>query len=103
MSARPHTAFPWFLVAACLIMAALLLYVMFIGYLPARQRATRLEAELKQVYAREAALQTRLVQQEQRQALREQQTTAVARERDALAQRLEDAERELAVLRGRKR
>lgn len=84
-------------------MAGLLLYVMFVGYLPARQRAARLEAELRQVYSREATLQTRLAEQEQRSALREQQIRTVARERDGLARRLGEAERELATLRDRKR
>lgn len=94
---------PWLLVAASVLFAALLAYVLFAGYLPAKQRVTRLEAELKQVYAREAQLQTRLAQFDQRAALREQQASALRAERDALAKRVEDLERELAAARARRR
>ncbi len=86
---------PWLIVAAGLLLAILLLYVLFAGYLPAKQRIARLEAELKEVYAREAALQTKLAQQEQRGALRAQRMTALAAERDAIAKRLEELQREL--------
>ncbi len=55
-----------------------------------------------QVYAREAQLQTKLAQQDKLHALRQQQTTALTTERDALARRLEDMEKELAA-RGRRR
>lgn len=95
----PRSRLPWLLVAASMLFAVLLVYVFFAAYLPVRQHVVRLEAELRELYAREAALQTRLAQQE----LREQQTTAVAAERDALATRLEEVERELAALRGRRR
>ncbi len=88
--------------AASLIFAALLAYVLFAGYLPARQRVASLEAELKQVYAREAQLQTRLAQVDQRSAFRDQQVNALRAERDALARRLEDLERELAAARTRR-
>jgi septal ring factor EnvC (AmiA/AmiB activator) len=91
------------LVAASGLLLAVLLYLFFGAYLPAKQRLTRLEDELKQVYAREAQLQSRLAQQEQRHALREQQMTALTAERDALAQRIEELEKELAATRGRKR
>lgn len=91
------------LVAASVLLAALLLYVLFAAYLPAKQRATRLENELRDLYRREAELQTRLAQQEQRHALREQQIVALAAERDALVKRLEDLERELTAARGRRR
>jgi septal ring factor EnvC (AmiA/AmiB activator) len=86
---------PWLLVAGSALLALLVLYTFFGAYLPAKQRIVRLEAELKDVYAREAALQTRLAQQEHRHALREQQVQALVAEREALAQRLEELQREL--------
>ena len=76
------------LVFASLVLAALLGYTLFVGYLPAKQRITGLERELKEVYTREADLDTR-------QAQRERQLQAVTAERDALAQRVEQLEREL--------
>jgi septal ring factor EnvC (AmiA/AmiB activator) len=99
----PRPKFPWFLVVASLLLAALLAYTLFAGYLPAKQRIARLERELKDLYAREAELQTKLAQQEQRHALRERQLSAVTAERDAIAKRLEDLERELAAARGKPR
>ena len=99
--ARPN--FPWFLVIASALLAALLAYTLFAGYLPAKQRVARLERELKELYAREAELQTKLAQGEQRHALRERQLSAAAAERDAIARRLEDLERELAISRGKRR
>jgi len=94
-----RSKFPWFLVVASVLLAALLAYTLFAGYLPAKQRIVKLERELKDLYAREAELQTRLAQNEQRYGLRERQLSAVAAERDAIARRLEDLERE----RGRRR
>jgi septal ring factor EnvC (AmiA/AmiB activator) len=94
---------PWFLVAASVLFAALLAYTLFAAYLPAKTRVTRLERELRDLYAREAELQTRAAQTEQRSALREQQFVSVTAERDALARRLEELERELAILRGARR
>lgn len=88
---------------AALILAGLLAYTFFAGWLPTKQRITRLEAEMKEVYAREAALQTKLAQQEQRATQREQQLSALHAERDALARRIEDLEREQAVARARRR
>lgn len=102
MTDLPRRKTPWLLVAASVLFAALLAYVLFAGYLPAKQRVTRLEAELKQVYAREAQLQTRLAQIDQRSSLRDQQVNALRAERDALAKRLEDLERELAAARTRR-
>ena len=90
---------PGLIVAGSGLLTVLLLYVLFGAYLPARQRVARLEAELKEVYAREAALQTKLAQQEQRQGLRDQQMTALVTEREALARRLEELQRELAAAR----
>ncbi len=67
----------WMLVAASVLFVVLLLYVMFVGYLPAKQRVTELERELKAIYEREAELQTKLQQQ------------------DGKVKRLEQLEREL--------
>jgi septal ring factor EnvC (AmiA/AmiB activator) len=92
--------FPWFLVAGSGLLVILLVYVLFGALVPAKQRVERLEAELKDVYAREAALQTKLAQQEQRHALRDQQMTALVAEREALARRLEEVQRELTAARG---
>lgn len=100
---RARMSTPWLLVIASVLLAVLLLYVLFAGYLPAKQRVARLEAELRDVYRREAELQTRLAQQEQRHALREQQLLALTAERDALVKRLEDLERELSAARARRR
>jgi len=85
------------------LLLAIVVYLFFGAYLPVKQRVARLEAELKQVYGRETQLQTRLDQQEKTHALREQQATALAAERDALAKRIEELERELATSRGRRR
>ena len=84
------------------LLLAICLYVFFGAYLPAKQRLGRIEAELKQVYAREAQLQTRLSQQEKTNALREQQATALTSERDNLAKRIDELEKELAT-RGKRR
>jgi Tfp pilus assembly protein PilN len=86
---------PWLLVIASLALAALLGYTLFVGYLPAKQRIVSLERELKEVYAREADLDTRHAQ-------RDRQLQALAAERDALAQRVAELERELAVVRYRR-
>ena len=92
---------PWLLVAGSVLLALLLFYVIFAFYLPAKGRIARLEAEIKDVYAREAALQTQLAQQEQRGVARERQTQALTAERDALARRLETLQRELTTRRKR--
>ena len=88
---------------ASVLLAGLLAYTLFAGYLPAKQRIVKLERELKDLYAREADLQTRLAQNDQRYAVHERQLSALTAERDALARRLEDLERELAASRGRRR
>jgi len=93
---RPRARLSWTLVAASVLFAVLLLYVMFGGYLPAKQRVTDLERELKALYQREAELQTKLHQQEELDALRERQLAALSAERDALVKRLEELEHELA-------
>ncbi len=93
---------PWTVVGASVLLALLLAYTLFAAYLPATTRADRLERELKDLYAREADLQMLAAQNERRHALREQQLSAVAAERDALARRLEDLEKELAAARARR-
>ena len=80
---------PWLLVAASLMLAGLLAYTLFALYMPAKQRIAGLERELKEVYTREAELDTRHAQ-------RERQLEALIAEREALARRAERLERELA-------
>ena len=86
MPDRPTAKLPWLLVIASVLLVALNLYVLFVGYVPAKQRAAGLEAEL----------QTKLAQLDQRHALRERQNAA---ERDSLMRRLEDLERQLRAAR----
>ncbi len=93
---------PWTVVGASVLLALLLAYTLFGAYLPAKNRVARLERELKDLYAREADLQTRSAQTERRHARREQQPSAVSAARDALARRLEELERELAAARARR-
>ena len=102
MAGRPRAKFPWLLVAASVLLTVLLLYVLFVGYLPAKQRVAGLERELQALYAREAELQGRLAQVAQRYAVRDRQLAALTAERDVLVKRLEGLERELAALRGRR-
>ena len=85
------------LVAASGLLLLITLYLFFGAYLPAKQHLARLELELKQLYAREAQLQTKLAQQDKLYALRQQQVTALTTERDALARRLEELEKELTA------
>jgi hypothetical protein len=98
---------PWLLVAANLLFAAIVFYVLFVGYLPAKKRAALLEAELKALYSREAQLQTQLAQRDQREAARDQQVREQMRtltaERNALARRLRELEREVAAAKARPR
>ena len=94
---------PWFLVAASILLAAILAYTLFGAYLPAKQRIARLERELKDLYAREAELQTKVAQNDQRGAVRDRQLAAATAERDAIARRLEDLEREVASARTKHR
>ncbi len=94
---------PWMVVASSLLLLGLLLYVMFGSYLPAKQLLTALEAELREVYAREAALQTKLELQDRRSDLRDQQLAALRAERESLARRIVELERELSALRSRRR
>ena len=103
MTDAPRARLPWLLVAASVLLAVLLAYTLFGAYLPAKRRLASLERELKDVYAREAELQTKVAKSEQTYALREQQLIAVSAERDALARRMEELEKELAIARGRRR
>ena len=103
MADRPKSKIPWFLVAASVVLLLLVLYVLFVGYLPSKQRVAGLEAELKNLYKREAELQTRIAQQDQRYALRERQISALTSERDTLIRRLEELEKLLAAARGQRR
>ena len=96
MADRPNARIPWFLVAASFVLLLLVLYVLFVGYLPSKQRVAGLEAELKDLYKREADLQTRI-------ALRERQISALTSERDTLLRRLEELEKLLAAARGQRR
>jgi septal ring factor EnvC (AmiA/AmiB activator) len=96
---RPNAKIPWLLVAASVLLVVLVLYVLFVGYLPAQQRVAGLEAELKDLYKREAELQTKLAQQDQRYTLRERQNSALVAERESLMRRLEDLERQLRAAR----
>jgi hypothetical protein len=99
---QPRNTLPWMLVASSVLLLAICLYLFFGVHLPAKQRLVRLESELKQVYAREAALQSKMAQQDKTYALREQQAAAMTAERDGLVKRIEELERELAKS-GRKR
>jgi septal ring factor EnvC (AmiA/AmiB activator) len=100
---RPNARIPWFLVAASVVLLLLVLYVLFVGYMPSKQRVAGLEAELKDLYKREAELQTRIAQQDQRYALRERQISALTSERDTLIRRLEELEKLLAAARKQNR
>jgi len=96
---RARVRVPWLLVAGSAALALLLLYVFFAAYLPAKGRIAALEAEIRDVYGREAALQNQLAQEEQRHVLRERQVQALMAERDALARRLDALQREFGVRR----
>ncbi len=100
MADGPNARIPWFLVLASAILLLLVVYVLFVGYLPSKQRVAGLEAELKDVYKREAELQTRLAQQDQR---RERQISSLTAERDTLLRRLEELEKQLAAMRAQHR
>jgi hypothetical protein len=102
-AAVPRAKLPWMLVAASVLLLVLVLYLMFVNYLPAKQRITSLELELKELYAGEAGLQTKMVLLDQRSGLYERQVSALRVERDALARRIEELERELEVVRSRRR
>jgi septal ring factor EnvC (AmiA/AmiB activator) len=100
---RPNARIPWFLVLASVGLVLLVLYVLFVGYLPSKQRVAGLEAELKELYKRETELQNRIAQQDQRYARNERQLSAITTERDTLLRRLEEVEKQLAALRRQQR
>lgn len=89
---RARTTIPWLLVVGSVLLLVLVLYVTFGAYVPAKHRVARLEAELKQVYLREAELQTKLAEQEQRAVMRDK---ALSAERDELARRLAELQAQL--------
>jgi len=93
MADRPSDRFPWLLIAASVLLVLVILYVLFVGYLPAKQRIAGLEAELKDLYRREADLQAKMAQQDQRYSVRERQISALTSERDTLIRRLEELEK----------
>jgi hypothetical protein len=70
---------PWLLVAGSAMLLILLLYVLFGAYVPAKQHIEKLEAELREVYTREAALQKRVAELEDLLAERDKQIRALRR------------------------
>src|SRR6266705_4438273 len=103
MADGPNARFPWLLIAARVLLVLVILYVLFVGYLPAKQRIAGLEAELKDLYRSEADLQTKMAQQDQRYSVRERQISALTSERDTLIRRLEELERLLGTGRSPRR
>jgi hypothetical protein len=73
---RPR-AVPWLLVIGSALLALLLVYVLFGAYVPAKQHIARLEAELKEVYAREADLHRQVADLEERLEQRDKQLGAL--------------------------
>lgn len=94
---------PWLLIASALVLAGVLAYVLFAGYIPSRQRMAGLEMEIKEVYQKEAELQTQLAQALQKNTLLQQQLIALTAERAALVRRTEELEQELTALKKRRR
>ena len=94
----PRGAIPWLLVIASVLLLVIVLYLLFGAYLPTKNRIARLEAELRDVYTREAQIQTRLARETERGAQREQRLAAFTAERDALAKKVDQLEREIASL-----
>jgi septal ring factor EnvC (AmiA/AmiB activator) len=88
----PKLSWPLITVSGGLLLVVLALLA---AYLPATQHIARLETELRQLYLREAQLQTKLAQQERRQTVSDQQIAALAAERTALTRRLHELEQEL--------
>ena len=44
MADRPSARFPWLLITGSTLLVLVILYVLFVGYLPAKQRIAGLEA-----------------------------------------------------------
>jgi hypothetical protein len=91
-----RSVLPWTLVAASVLLIATILYLLFTAYLPLARRTRGLEAELHGLYAREAELHARLERELRDGRVREQQLAAARTERDALARRVKELERQLA-------
>ena len=103
MDGAPPIRRPWMLIAAALVLLIMLAYVLVGAYLPSRQRIAGLELELKDVYQKEAELQTQLAQALQKSTVLQQQVGALAAERDALLRRTRELEQELRKRGGRRR
>jgi septal ring factor EnvC (AmiA/AmiB activator) len=86
---------PRLLIVAALVLLGLLVYTLFGAYLPSRQRVAGLEAELTDVYQKEAELQTQLAQSLQRNAALQQQLAALTAERETLIRHAEELEQTL--------
>jgi septal ring factor EnvC (AmiA/AmiB activator) len=100
---RPRATISWSIVAASALLVAIVLYLLFAAYLPAKKRIVRLEAELRELYTREAQLQTRVARDAEHTGVRDQQLAAFTAERDKLAKRVDELERELeAAKKGRR-
>ncbi len=97
MADRPRATISWLLVASSVLLLALVLYLLFAAYLPTKKRIVQLETELRDLYTREAQLQTRMVRETDRAAARDQQLAAFTKEREALTKRVDELERELAA------
>jgi septal ring factor EnvC (AmiA/AmiB activator) len=92
---RPRAAIPWLLVVGSALLAVLVGYLLFGAYLPAKQHVARLEAELRDVYAREAALHKRVAELEEQHGQRDRQLSALRAERSVLARRVAELEQAL--------
>ena len=103
MDGVPPSRRPWMLIAAALVLLIMLAYVLLGAYLPSRQRMAGLEIELKDLYQKEAELQTQLAQALQKSTMLQQQVGALAAERDALLRRTRELEQELRKRGGRRR
>src|SRR5574337_1391875 len=101
MDAAPPAGRPWLLIAAALVLAGVLAYVLLGAYIPSRHRMAGLEAEIKEVYQKEADLQTQLARSLQRNELLQQQLAALAAERAGLVRLTQELEQELAALKKR--
>src|SRR2546430_17738101 len=95
MDGAPPIRRPWMLIAAALVLLSMLAYVLVGAYLPSRQRMAGLEIELKDLYQKEAELQTQLAQALQKSTMLQQQVGALAAERDALLRRTRELEQGL--------
>jgi predicted nucleic acid-binding Zn-ribbon protein len=91
----------WGLITTSLLLAVLVAWA-GTQYARSTERERRLRAELKQVYLDAESLRSVATQWQERAMLLEQQTAALAAERDALTKRLRDLEAELAPLKGRR-